>query len=429
MIAHARAIGDATLERKLLHELHATAAHSEEATPSILSGDVDDSAIDALHEAVAATPRDPAAWLALARAHTERRDWHEGVLASFPAVLLAEQSVNENGATAAAAAAKRLLGRCAAMLLPKGWLPAANGSLEWVAASLECATAAAAQRGGRVDRLRVWGVGLSVAALHTVASAGHSRAAPRRLELSSHPTLGPLLSRALQAAGSRVALSEVSVYTHSAPGARGGGGGGGAAVVVDQHGTRSEGAAVGGEADVDLLLWEVPLVPSAPLLDHTRAMAAGLRCTAAVWPRRLEVWAAIVDGRGGGGSGGGGSVDGGDGCGGDSGDGCGGKQALDELLNVRPSLHGFSMEPLRAHLQAAQPLLPLDVTRWRAAPLAPPTCVYRCEMRAPSEVPPSTAELQPAAASSVPALPPASWYELTADASGVATAVVLWTQL
>ena len=122
-------------------------------------------------------------------------------------------------------------------------------------------------------------------------------------------------------------------------------------------------------------------------------------------------------------------MDGGDGCGGDSGDGCGGKQALDELLNVRPSLHGFSMEPLRSHLQAAQPLLPLDVARWRAAPLAPPTCVYRCEMRAPSEVPPSTAELQPAAASSVPALMPASWHELAADTSGVATAVVLWTQL
>ena len=424
MLAHARAIGDATLERKLVHELDATAAHSEEA---MLSGDVDDSAIDALHEAVAATPRDPAAWLALARAHTERRDWHEGVLAAFPAVLLAEQSVNDDGATAAAAAAaKRLLGRCAAMLLPKGWLPAANGSLEWVAASLERATATAAQRGGRVDRLRVCGVGLSVAALHAVASAGHSRAAPRRLELSSHPTLGPLLSRALQAAGSRVALSEVSVRTPSASGAPGerGGGGGGAAVVVDQHGTRSEGAAVGGEADVDLLLWEVPLVPSAPLLDHTRAMAAGLRCTAAVWPRRLEVWAAIIDGRGGGGSEGGGG-----GHGGDSGDGCGGKQALDELLNVRSSLHGFSMEPLRSHLQAAQPLLPLDVARWRAAPLAPPTCVYRCDMRAPSEVPPSTAELQPAAASSVPALMPASWHELAADTSGVATAVVLWTQL
>ena len=266
MIAHARAIGDATLERKLLHELHATAAHSELATPSVLSGDVDDTTIDALHEAVAATPRDPAAWLALARAHAERRDWHEGVLASFPAVMLAERSVDGNGATAAAAAAKRLLGRCAAMLLPKGWLPAANGSLEWVAASLERATAAAAQRGGRVDRLRVCGVGLSVAALHAVASAGHSRAAPRRLELSSHPTLGPLLSRALQAAGSRVALSEMSVRTHSASGAPGalgggggGGGGGGAAVVVDQHG--SESAAMGGEADVDVLLWEVPPVP------------------------------------------------------------------------------------------------------------------------------------------------------------------------
>ena len=264
MIAHARAIGDATLERKLLHELHATAAHSELATPSVLSGDIDDATIDALHEAVAATPRDPAAWLALARAHAERRDWHEGVLASFPAVMLAERSVDDNGATAAAAAAKRLLGRCAAMLLPKGWLPAANGSLEWVAASLERATAAAAQRGGRVDRLRVCGVGLSVAALHAVASAGHSRAAPRRLELSSHPTLGPLLSRALQAAGSRVALSEMSVRTHSASGAPGalgggGGGGGGAAVVVDQHG--SESAAMGGEADVDVLLWEVPPVP------------------------------------------------------------------------------------------------------------------------------------------------------------------------
>ena len=164
-------------------------------------------------------------------------------------------------------------------------------------------------------------------------------------------------------------------------------------------------------------------------------MAAGLRSTAAVWPRRLEVWAAIVDGRGGGGSGGGGSEGGGSEGGGggrrggDSGDGCGGKQALDELLNVRPSLHGFSMEPLRSHLQAAQPLLPLDAARWRAAPLAPPTCVYRCDMRAPSEIPPSTSELQPAAASSVSALPPASWYELTADASGVATAVVLWTQL
>ena len=144
MVAHARAIGDATLERKLLRELHATAAHSEEAMPPVLSSDVDDSAIDALHEAVAATPRDPAAWLALARAHAGRRDWHEGVLASFPAVLLAEQSVHDEGATAAAAAAKRLLGRCSAMLLPKGWLPAANGSLEWAAASLERATAAAA---------------------------------------------------------------------------------------------------------------------------------------------------------------------------------------------------------------------------------------------------------------------------------------------
>ena len=72
MVAHARAIGDATLERKLLRELHATAAHSEEAMPPVLSSDVDDSAIDALHEAVAATPRDPAAWLALARAHAGR---------------------------------------------------------------------------------------------------------------------------------------------------------------------------------------------------------------------------------------------------------------------------------------------------------------------------------------------------------------------
>ena len=59
MVAHARAIGDATLERELLRELHATAAHSEEAMPPVLSSDVDDSAIDALHEAVAATPRDP----------------------------------------------------------------------------------------------------------------------------------------------------------------------------------------------------------------------------------------------------------------------------------------------------------------------------------------------------------------------------------
>ena len=291
MIAHARAIGDATLERKLLQELHATAARSEEATPPVLSSAAaDDDAIDALHEAVAAAPREPAAWLALARAHAERRDWHEGVLASFPAVLLTERSAHDDGAKAAAAAAKRLLGRCAAMLLPKGWLLAANGSLEWAAASLERTAAAAAQRGGRVDRLRVCGVGLAVAALHAVASAGHSRAAPRRLELSSHPTLGPLLARALQAnpnpypltrtpartpdpntamialcccyyyyyyylllllvrsypllllrqaAGSRVALSEVSVRTHSAPGALGGGGGGGGAVVVDQHGSES----------------------------------------------------------------------------------------------------------------------------------------------------------------------------------------------
>ena len=200
MIAHARAIGDATLERKLLQELHATAARSEEGTPPVLSSTAaDDDAIDALHEAVAAAPRDPAAWLALARAHAERRDWHEGVLASFPAVLLTERSAHDDGAKAAAAAAKRLLGRCAAMLLPKGWLPAANGSLEWAAASLERAAAAAAQRGGQVDRVRVCGVGLAVAALHAVASAGHSRAAPRRLELSSHPTLGPLLARALQA--------------------------------------------------------------------------------------------------------------------------------------------------------------------------------------------------------------------------------------
>ena len=340
MIAHARAIGDATLERKLLQELHATAARSEEATPPVLSSvAADDDAIDALHEAVAAAPRDPAAWLALARAHAERRDWHEGVLASFPAVLLTERSAHNDGAKAAAAAAKRLLGRCAAMLLPKGWLPAANGSLEWAAASLERAAAAAAQRGGRVDRVRVCGVGLAVAALHAVASAGHSRAAPRRLELSSHPTLGPLLARALQAnpnpypltltpartpdpnkamialayycylllllvrsyplllllqaAGSRVALSEVSVRTHSAPGALGGGGdggGGGGAVVVDQHGSEGAaptpnpnldpnpesnpnpnpelalpqplplplpGAPVGGEADADVLLWEV----------------------------------------------------------------------------------------------------------------------------------------------------------------------------
>ena len=97
----------------------------------------------------------------------------------------------------------------------------------------------------------------------------------------------------LQAAGSRVALSEVSVRTHSAPGALGGGGdggGGGGAVVVDQHGSEGAaptpnpnldpnpesnpnpnselalpqpqplplpGAPVGGEADADLLLWEV----------------------------------------------------------------------------------------------------------------------------------------------------------------------------
>ena len=75
MIAHARAIGDATLERKLLQELHATAARSEEATPPVLSSAAaDDDAIDALHEAVAAAPRDPAAWLALARAHAERRE-------------------------------------------------------------------------------------------------------------------------------------------------------------------------------------------------------------------------------------------------------------------------------------------------------------------------------------------------------------------
>lgn len=198
MIAHARAIGDATLERKLLQELHATAARSEEAPPVLSSAAADDDAIDALHEAVAAAPRDPAAWLALARAHAERRDWHEGVLASFPAVLLTERSAHNDGAKAAAAAAKRLR-RCAAMLLPKGWLPAANGSLEWAAASLERAAAAAAQRGGRIDRVRVCGVGLAVAALHAVASAGHSRTAPRRLELSSHPTLGPLLARALQA--------------------------------------------------------------------------------------------------------------------------------------------------------------------------------------------------------------------------------------
>jgi len=54
----------------------------------------------------------------------------------------------------------------------------------------------------------------------------------------------------------------------------------------------------------------------------------------------------------------------------------------------------------------------------------------------PSEIPPSAPELQPAAAEipeipgdTVPALPPASWHELTADAPGVATAVVLRSQL
>ena len=90
-------------------------------------------------------------------------------------------------------------------------------------------------------------------------------------------------------------------------------------------------------------------MPSAPLLEQARAMAAGLRGTAAVWPRRLEVWAALVDGRG-------------DGEGGGGEGGGGGKQALDELLNVRPSLHGFSMEPLRAHLQALSPTPPLTAT-------------------------------------------------------------------
>ena len=103
-------------------------------------------------------------------------------------------------------------------------------------------------------------------------------------------------------------------------------------------------------------------MPSAPLLEQARAMAAGLRGTAAVWPRRLEVWAALVDGRGdgeGGGDEGGGG--GGEGGGGSEGGG-GGKQALDELLNVRPSLHGFSMEPLRAHLQALSPTPPLTAT-------------------------------------------------------------------
>ena len=110
-------------------------------------------------------------------------------------------------------------------------------------------------------------------------------------------------------------------------------------------------------------------MPSAPLLEQARAMAAGLRGTAAVWPRRLEVWAALVDGRGdgegGGGEGGGGGGEGGGGGGeggGGSEGGGGGKQALDELLNVRPSLHGFSMEPLRAHLQALSPTPPLTAT-------------------------------------------------------------------
>ena len=88
-----------------------------------------------------------------------------------------------------------------------------------------------------------------------------------------------------------MALREVSVRTHSAPGALGGGDGGGdGAVVVDQHGSEGAapipnpnldpnpesnpnpnpelalpqpqplplpGAPVGGEADADLLLWEV----------------------------------------------------------------------------------------------------------------------------------------------------------------------------
>ena len=89
-------------------------------------------------------------------------------------------------------------------------------------------------------------------------------------------------------------------------------------------------------------------------------------------PRRLEVWAALVDGRGdgegGGGEGGGG---GGEGGGGSEGGG-GGKQALDELLNVRPSLHGFSMEPLRAHLQALSPTPPLTAT---------PTLTRTCKRR------------------------------------------------
>ena len=138
MIAHARAIGDVTLARQLLQELHATAAHSEEATPSILLSDVDESAIEALHEAVAANPRDPTAWIALARAHTERRDWHEGVLASFPAVLLAArgaelllaaQAVHDNGAALAAAKAAAAAAAAAAAMHslgvgPTGWAAA-----------------------------------------------------------------------------------------------------------------------------------------------------------------------------------------------------------------------------------------------------------------------------------------------------------------
>ena len=82
-------------------------------------------------------------------------------------------------------------------------------------------------------------------------------------------------------------------------------------------------------------------MPSAPLLEQARAMAAGLRGTAAVWPRRLEVWAALVDGRGdgegGGDEGGGGGGEGGGGGGEGGGGGGEGGGVVDSLASIRKS--------------------------------------------------------------------------------------------
>ena len=196
MIAHARRIGDSALEKKLLHELH-QAAEAPPEVPQVLSSDVEESTIEALQEAVAANARDPSAWIELARAHMRRRDWHEAVLAAFPAAILHAWPAGH------AEVAKGMLGRCVAMLLPKGWLPTANNSLGWVADALARATPENGR--GRVDRLRVCGVGVAAAAVNAVADRGHGRDAQPHLRGEGHLVLlePPRAEVGLEAIGAR----------------------------------------------------------------------------------------------------------------------------------------------------------------------------------------------------------------------------------